>query len=84
MGRLAGTEAVAQKASRAFTAQEAELRARYASRPAVRIFFQIWERPLMTVNGEHLISDVLRLCGGQNVFADLPGLAPTISTEAVV
>jgi iron complex transport system substrate-binding protein len=38
----------------------------------------------MTVNGEHLISDIIRLCGGRNVFATLPGLAPQISVEAVL
>lgn len=53
-------------------------------RPARRLFYQIWNRPLMTINGEHLISDVIRLCGGENIFADLPALTPTISTEAVL
>jgi iron complex transport system substrate-binding protein len=38
----------------------------------------------MTINGEHLISDVIRLCGGDNVFAKLPVLAPTIDVEAVL
>lgn len=83
-GRLAGTEAAAQRAARAFIAREAELRARYAGRPSVRVFYQIWEQPLMTVNGDHLITDVLRLCGGQNIFAGLVPLVPVIPTEAVV
>lgn len=53
-------------------------------RPTVRVFYQIWNRPLMTINGEHLISDVIRLCGGVNVFAEQPALTPTISEEAVI
>ncbi len=83
-GRLAGVEAVALPAARAFSAREAELRARYAGRPPVRVFYQIWEKPLMTVNGNHLINDVIQLCGGQNVFADLRPLAPQVSVEAVL
>lgn len=83
-GRLAGTEAVASRAAQDFAAREAELRERYAGRSPVRVFYQIWQRPLMTINGEHLISDVIRLCGGQNVFADLKPLVPVISTEAVL
>lgn len=83
-GQLAGTEAVATQAARAFAAREAELRKRYAGRPPVRVFYQIWQKPLMTINGEHLISDVIRLCGGQNVFADLKPLVPVVSTEAVL
>ena len=38
----------------------------------------------MTVNGEHLISDVIRVCGGYNVFSDLPALAPQITVESVL
>jgi iron complex transport system substrate-binding protein len=83
-GLLAGTEAVALPAARAFAARLADLRRRYAGRAPVRVFYQIWDRPLMTVNGEHLISHVIRLCGGRNVFAELKPLTPEISTEAVL
>ena len=48
------------------------------------IFYQIWHRPLMTINGEHVISAVIRLCGGRNVFADLPALAGEVGLEAVL
>lgn len=84
LGRLAGTEAIASKVAGTFVAREAELRERYAARPPVRVFYQIWERPLMTVNNDHLISDVIRLCGGQNVMGELRQLVPVISTEAVL
>ncbi len=83
-GELAGTSAVALPEARAVRARIAELRARYAQRPPVRTFYQIWDRPLITVNGEQLISDVMRLCGADNVFAGLPQLAPTVSIEAVL
>jgi len=84
LGRLAGTEAIASAAAGAFVAREAALRKRHAARPLVRVFYQIWERPLMTVNDDHLISDVIRLCGGQNVLAGLKQRAPVISIEAVL
>lgn len=84
IGRLAGTDAAAEQAATRFAQRRDELRARYAERPRVRTFYQIWNQPLMTVNGEHLISDVIRLCGGDNVFAGLPQLAPNIGVEAVL
>jgi iron complex transport system substrate-binding protein len=84
LGRLAGTEAEALPAARAFLARLTELRRRYADRAPVRVFYQIWDKPLMTVNSEHLISHVIRLCGGRNVFAGLNPLTPEISTEAVL
>jgi iron complex transport system substrate-binding protein len=83
-GRLGGNERGGQVAADAFRARKAALAARYRARPAVRTFYQIWDKPLMTINGEHLISDVMRLCGGENVFAALPQLAPTVGVEAVL
>ncbi|MDY6944052.1 MAG: cobalamin-binding protein [Pseudomonadota bacterium] len=83
-GLLAGTETVANQAAASFEFRWRALQSRYATRPSVRVFYQIWHRPLMTINGEHLISEVMSLCGGQNVFVDVSGLAPAVSLEAVV
>jgi iron complex transport system substrate-binding protein len=84
LGVLLGTEATAQAAARDYRGEIAGLRARYADRPAVDIFYQVWNRPLMTLNGAHIVSDAIALCGGRNVFAGLAPLVPTVSTEAVV
>ena len=83
-GALAGTRRTADAAARAFRQRLAALRAHYRGRDTVTVFHQIWDQPLMTVNGEHLISQVLALCGGRNVFGDLPPLVPHVSIEAVL
>ncbi|MDZ7663661.1 cobalamin-binding protein [Thiohalophilus sp.] len=57
---------------------------RFSDRQPVKVFYQIWDRPLMTVNDEHLIGDVIRLCGGHNVFGETVSLTPQISEEAVI
>jgi iron complex transport system substrate-binding protein len=82
-GTLAGTEPAAERAARAFEAGVDALRATYSQRSPVRVFYQVAERPLLTVNGRHLIDDVIRLCGGVNVFADLKPLTPEVGAEAV-
>jgi iron complex transport system substrate-binding protein len=84
LGELAGTQAAASAESRRFRSGAAELNARYSKRATVRVFYQIWDQPLITVNGEHMISSVLRLCGGTNIFAQLGPLAPQIGAEAVL
>ncbi len=84
IGTLMNTSNSANAAAAAFRARHAALRARYAARPVVRTFYQIWNQPLMTVNGAQLISDVMRLCGAENVFSNLPQLAPVVSVEAVL
>lgn len=84
LGVLFDTSATAQPAADAFRRDIAQLRARYANRAPVSVFYEVWDQPLMTLNGEHMISDVIALCGGRNVFAALKPLVPTVSVEAVV
>ncbi|HID50398.1 MAG TPA: cobalamin-binding protein, partial [Chromatiales bacterium] len=84
LGRLAGTTAAARRFAQAFRERHARLQRQYAGSAPVRLFYEIWPQPLMTINGKHLISDVMRLCGAVNVFADVPALAPTVSVEAVL
>ncbi len=83
-GRMAATTGTAARAAAAYRQRLRKLRARYADRTPIDVFYEVWNEPLMTVNGEHLISDVIRGCGGRNVFADLSALAPRIATEAVL
>jgi iron complex transport system substrate-binding protein len=84
LAQLAGTEAVGQAAANSFRLRLAQLEASYKDRRVLTVFYQIWRAPLMTLNGEHMVSQALRLCGAQNIFGMLPQIAPTVSTEAVV
>lgn len=84
LGRLLGTEPVADAAARAIHARWDALRARYAARAPVRVFYQLWDDPLMTVSRGHLIDQAITACGGVNVFASQAALTPTVSWEAAV
>ena len=84
LGTLTGTGPQAGAAATAFERRVEELRSRHRTDRIVDVMFEMWHRPIMTVNGEHIISDVLRLCGARNVFADLPRLAGEISLEQVL
>ncbi|HLB13501.1 MAG TPA: cobalamin-binding protein [Burkholderiales bacterium] len=84
LGALAGTPEAAGREVARFRARSTALRVRYAGRGEVSVFYEIWNQPLMTVNDAHLISDVIRLCGGRNVFGRLRALAPTVNVEDVV
>jgi len=84
IGVLAGTEAAAQDRARQFEEQTEALARRYAGVRSVAVFLEIWHRPMLTVNGAHLISDAVRLCGGRNVFAAARTLTPLVSREQVL
>ena len=82
LGVLTGRSS--ERAAAAFNAKLAALRDRYRGRREVRVFYQVWNDPLMTLGGRHVVSEGIALCGGRNVFADLAPIAPRVSTEAVL
>lgn len=84
LAQLAGTDTIGGAAAAAFRARRAALAARYRRRPTVRVFYQIWNKPLMTLNDRTLAAAALRLCGAQNIFGQLPQLVPSVSREAVL
>jgi iron complex transport system substrate-binding protein len=84
LGQLAGSEATARAAAENFRQRLKKLLTNNAQKPKVRVFYQIWKAPLMTVGGPQIISDAIRLCGGDNVFGNLGQMAPTVSVEAVL
>ena len=83
-GKLGGTMPQARVAAAAFHADLQRLRDQYAGRAVLKVFYQVWDRPLYTLTGAHVVSEVLSLCGATNVFSDLKGLAPVVDTESVL
>ena len=84
LGRAAGTLPAARAAARDYAGELDRLRARYAGRPRLRVFYQVWDRPIYTVSAAQVLDEMLSLCGGDNVFAELRGLAPVVDREAVL
>jgi iron complex transport system substrate-binding protein len=84
LATLAGTETVGRAEASRFRGGMAALAERHAEADPVPVFYQVWDQPLMTVNDQHLIGQVLRICGGRNVFGQLDRLVPRLSLEAVL
>jgi len=84
IGALAGTKSAADQAAAQVRSDLSALRLSHTGRRPLTVFYQISASPWFTVSGEHVISEVIGLCGGVNVFADVPGLAPAVSLEAIV
>ncbi|MCC7080132.1 MAG: cobalamin-binding protein [Burkholderiales bacterium] len=84
LGVLAGTEAVAREHAADFRRELARIRADYGHAPLLRVFYQVADRPLVTVSGRHLIADALRACSAINVFGADRHWLPRPSREAVL
>jgi iron complex transport system substrate-binding protein len=84
LGVLTGTESIATERAAAFDRELQSIAARYHGREPLRVLYQIWDRPIYTIGGRHVISDALRLCGASNIFADLETAAPAVTREAAI
>jgi iron complex transport system substrate-binding protein len=84
LGQLMGTEKQANKAATELDVELAVLTKKYANVSPVRLFYQVWSDPLFTLNGQQIVSDAIRLCGGVNVFASQKITAPNVSIESVL
>lgn len=83
-GKLTATETVANRFVKKFRQHYHRLQKTYQKRSKVRMFYQVWNDPLMTINGQHLISAVMRLCGAENIFRDMSALSARVSLESVI
>ncbi|WP_298451026.1 cobalamin-binding protein [uncultured Marinobacter sp.] len=84
LSTLAGTEQAGFAEAERFRKGIADIADEYRNAEPIPVFYQVWEQPLMTINNDHLIGKVLQLCGGVNVFGDMPRLVPRISAEVVL
>lgn len=84
LGILTGHEATAGKAADRWKRKLEALKKKYRNRPSLRVFYQVSDVPLFTLNGRHIVNEVIEVCGGRNVFANLSVIAPHVSTEAVL
>jgi iron complex transport system substrate-binding protein len=84
IGALTGHIDNAEAVARTYLQTLQSLKEQFADAAEIRVFYQVSQRPLFTVNGNHYVSELIELCGGQNIFGDLNSLAPTVDVEAVI
>ena len=96
IGKALGTDSVAKKNADALRSKIVELSTKQQSTKQqntnqkntsarkVRVFYQVWAQPLMTLNQDHIIGDIIQRCGGEQLFANEKVLVPTVSREAVI
>ena len=84
LGIILGTTPQANKAAESVEQRYSSIAGQYQKKEPVRVFYEIWDNPLMSINGNHIIHQVIDICGGKNVFADASAPVPQVSIEALV
>ena len=84
LSALSKTSAVAAAAAASLDHQLDSMDARRPAQKPLEVFYQIWEGPIYTIGGHHIITDALRYCGAHNIFEDLKWPANIIGREAII
>lgn len=84
LGQLTGHDDYAQSKANDFAKKLHHLRVSNQAKPAVKAFYQVWSDPLITLNGEHIVSDIIKLCGGKNIFHQALPLVPYVNIESIL
>ncbi|MDM3871410.1 cobalamin-binding protein [Porticoccus sp. W117] len=83
-GELTGRKTQGRVAQQRYRQRLGELRNANSNKPPLTVFYQVWHQPLMTLNGDTLISDIIEMCGGVNSFADAIPIVPRLNVESVI
>lgn len=84
LGLLADTSNIAEKSAQEFSHKLKRLKEKYKNKKPVTVFYQLWHKPMLTINKKHIISNVIKLCGGTNIFGEHTAYVPSIDTESVL
>lgn len=84
LGKIIGKEKNAQEVAKKFQADLKKIEVDNQRKSPISVFYQAWPTPVMTINGKHLISDMIKVCGGKQIFENEKILVPTVSIEAVI
>ena len=84
LGKLMGTSDYAEPIAQQFMAKLQLLSTSYRHKDKVTAFYQVWHQPLQTLSKESMVSQIIDLCGGTNIYADAVGVAPIISIESLL
>lgn len=84
IGKLAGTDDKAESIAKTYLAILEKVQKKYQQAEKISSFYQVWNSPLQTINGNHIISNAIELCGGVNIYADEFAVAPIVNIESVL
>lgn len=84
IGTLTGHSKQADAAMDDYLKRLNNFKSQYAAKEKISTFYQVWNKPLRTITGKHIISDAIRACGGINIYANEKTVSPIINIESLL
>lgn len=83
-GQLLGLQKSAQRFTRVFIENYYSMQKKYQNKKTITVFYQLSLHPLMTLNNQSPVGQVIQLCGGKNIFGQMTTVAPIVDIESVL
>lgn len=84
LGLLTGHQEKSEQVAAEFDRRLLRLESDNQDKIKLNGFYQVWHQPVYTINGEHVISKIMQLCGIKNVFEQATIIAPKVTVESVI
>ena len=84
LGRVTGCDRAADDLVARIRADLARIRASVRSGPLLRVYYDAWAEPPITIGAGSFLDSLLAVAGAENIFGDLQATAPRVSLEAIV
>lgn len=84
LGKLTGNELQANTLADVFRTQVNTLQQKYQHKKRLRVYYQIGDYALLTINHKSWINQAIDLCGGENVFAHVKTITAEITWESLL
>lgn len=84
IGKLTGHDKEAKKIVDGMEKKLAKVAASAKKSTPVKVYYEVWNAPYMSVGATSFINDVISKAGGENIFADLSDAYPMVSEEAII
>lgn len=84
LGAITGRDEEARVLSHVITCQLESVARTVDARPRLRVYYEVWGDPPVTVGGGSYLDSLIAVAGGRNVFGDLEAASPTVGLEAIV
>jgi vitamin B12 transport system substrate-binding protein len=84
LGEITGRTEQASKLAEQYLTSLTDIKQRYASQENIKVFYELWSRPIRTVAQKAWPQQQITLCGGVNPFADAKDDYPSVGLEQVL
>jgi ABC-type Fe3+-hydroxamate transport system substrate-binding protein len=84
LGRVLGDTAAARTTIDSVNRTLATTRAATAALPHPRVFWVLWEAPLLAAGGGSFLNDLLHVAGARNIYDSLPQPSPAVTFEDLI